>query len=891
MAGRGRHTGLASPPPSDGLLPPSSPVTMLAPSSPLRDGSPQTKRTRRERRKPVLTPRKLARFFTPKSQRGSEVGGRCILRDANDAILNIQSSPPASSKAALVVSSPLCVPTTTFTGDHAASPPSQARKRKRGREDRAPSTSPCRNRNATSTSTESRRHAYDFRSPTPTRRLRFESTGIERSDEEIRAEEYDGSHSEQLNIPAGDLMAEVNFLPPLSPLRLPSSNIRSGSQSTRCLFPERAIRPSEESDSEAPDSRISRSLKSMVSERDGQTPMKERTTKDLVSSNVWWESSNCSRTAATVADFFRQQRYADKEVKPQPPVIKQPVVPTSDKIIPGFMPKPVLRLENRGFGAQLLLREQGITPRPGRQHIEYPAHDGRAQTSKFFTRPIDVYTCYSEARGGYNATIPFCVESCHGEAITAIGDEEGCIRLVDNTPASGLGDLQTNSRKLKAFMPAHNNAIMDLSFSNDDLRLATACGDYNGKIIDVMSQSVAIELGGGHEHSMRRVAFQPGQANGNVVATSDRQGKIQLWDVRCSSGSALAFTTRTPSSYKYRDRSRSALVARPVNTLGSAHARTIDGCTRGASVTALQWMPAGREHLLLSACEANAGIKLWDTRYITPRNRPDAVPLAITAVPSSHKWRPFGITSLALGTDGSRLYAVCKDSAIYAYSTSHLILGQAPELSTRPPRQKAGSAKQGLDPLYCFRHPNLNVSSFYIRCSVRSRLIGNGPELLAVGSGDGAAFVFPTDESNMLETWDGEGHSKTNFREAVVEGGAAGAAVSRSTSGGRGESYAGIPTVINGARLGNGHSREVTGVSWTSEGKLVTISDDCTARHWQEEAAEDDLTGNQARDARELRLAGDFGGTRWRSGWAETRRHHDMERDSWDEDDDDTPLY
>lgn len=433
-------------------------------------------------------------------------------------------------------------------------------------------------------------------------------------------------------------------------------------------------------------------------------------------------------------------------------------------------------------------------------------------------------------------------------------------------------------------MPAHDNAIMDLAFSNDDLRLATACGDYNGKVIDVMSQSVAVELGGGHEHSMRRVVFQPGQANGNIIATSDRQGKIQLWDIRCSSGPAATFTTHTSSSYNIRDRSRTASATRPVNTLNNAHARIIDGYTKGASVTALQWMPAGQEHLLLSACEADAGIKLWDTRYITPRRRPDSVPLAVTAAPSTHKWRPFGLTSLALNTDGSRLYAVCKDSAIYAYSTAHLILGKAPELSTRPPRQKVGMAKEGLGPMYGFRHPELNVCSFYIRCSLRPHQIGNGPELLAVGSGDKAAFVFPTDESVMRDTWDGESRSKDRSDQAAVKKGGL-------VRGPRGENTHGMPTVTNGARLGNGHNREVTGVSWTSEGKLVTISDDFTARHWQEEAVEDDLPGEEVRNARDLRLAGDFGGTRWRSGWAETRSRHGTDQDSWDEDDDDTPHY
>lgn len=312
MTARGRHMGLASPPPSDGLLPPSSPVTMMAPSSPLRETSPQTKRARRERRKPVLTPRKLARFFTPKSQRGSNVVGSRILKDASAATLNIQSTPPASSQNVPVVSSP-CASDMKSTHDEVATP-SLSNKRKRGLEDPMPRSSPYRNRNTTSTdtlplchsdSTEFLRHAYDSRSSTPTRRLRFKSTVIRPSDEAARAEEHDDMQSDQLNITTADSTAAVNLPPPLSPLLFPSADIPLSSPSIRSSFTESVIRDLGEPEFEELDSHPPRISNDTALEEDDQSLMAKPAAKEPAPSSFWSEGSNYSGRNTLVSTLTR----------------------------------------------------------------------------------------------------------------------------------------------------------------------------------------------------------------------------------------------------------------------------------------------------------------------------------------------------------------------------------------------------------------------------------------------------------------------------------------------------------------------------------------------------------------------------------------------------------
>lgn len=81
----------------------------------------------------------------------------------------------------------------------------------------------------------------------------------------------------------------------------------------------------------------------------------------------------------------------------------------------------------------------------------------------------------------------------------------------------------------------HRNAVMDLCFSSDDLLLASASGDQTASIIDVRAQKVLYVLDG-HRSSVKKVAFQP--QNDDVIATCSRDGSIDVWDLRCSSGSS-----------------------------------------------------------------------------------------------------------------------------------------------------------------------------------------------------------------------------------------------------------------------------------------------------------------------------------------------------------------
>jgi WD40 repeat protein len=395
-----------------------------------------------------------------------------------------------------------------------------------------------------------------------------------------------------------------------------------------------------------------------------------------------------------------------------------------------------------------------------------------------------------------------------------------------------------------------------------------------------MSTQTTISILGNHRASLKQVRFQPGANNNSVLATSSRDGSIQIWDLRVNGYDGPSHNIYTPvDSGRPNTRSSSKRVqyARCINPIFDAHkprsrqASTIGPCdtpSRGetagrigdVSVTAIQFLGPGLEHLLVSASEADSSIKLWDIRALATK-RKIQTPLSFAQQPQSHsKWRHFGISSLNINSDGSRLYSLCKDNTVYAYSTAHLMLGHTPELSatsTSRPSQRA--TQEGLGPLYGFRHSQLHATSFYVKSAIRKPKDGKC-EMLAVGSSDGCAILFPTDEryfSNSRQREDSNQSFSSNPSQTRP-------ALRRVGSGLSLRLEDSIPISTHGTPLKRGHEREVGSLTWTSEGELITVGDDYLVRCWRE--------GDEARN---LRTGGEGEGRRWGCGWAEVSEKYD----------------
>ncbi|EEH47344.2 uncharacterized protein PADG_03442 [Paracoccidioides brasiliensis Pb18] len=543
--------------------------------------------------------------------------------------------------------------------------------------------------------------------------------------------------------------------------------------------------------------------------------------------------------------------------------------------IPPPPPLPLRRSNVLQTSGQFFVRSLSYK-RSGKLTLRYNySTTWRDEVSSFYSLPDDVHECSYRDQQGERLTLPFCTVACHTNSLVAVGDEEGGIRLLD----SAKDDQAGFSKAFLSFQP-HTNSIMDLDFSSDDTLLATASGDQTARIIDMPTQTSIFCLSK-HTSSVKRVQFQPA-SNNNIVATCSRDGSVNIWDLRYKAFDRPAVQLRCSLASDEDDSTKLTTTkmkyAQVANNIWSAHAekpRPKTGQETEAlarrddiSVTSIAFLNPGRENLFVTSSESNACVRLWDMRTTYSLRRKTPIPLAITRQPDSHeKYRQFGLTSMAFSGDGSRLYTLCRDGSIYAYSTSHLTLSSCPEMircSTSFKRFPSDEAKPGLGPLYGFRHPRLQVATFFVKLAVRQP-VNDKNEMLAVGSSDNCAVVFPTDERYLTPP------SSTPAPDTVLNQGRtprrAGLRKYQSSNVGlSGRLEDSIPIYQHGAALVEGHKKEVSGVSWTNVGELITVSDDLHARCWRE--------GPEARD---LRVGGNMEGRRWQCGWADVKDSADDE--------------
>lgn len=449
--------------------------------------------------------------------------------------------------------------------------------------------------------------------------------------------------------------------------------------------------------------------------------------------------------------------------------------------------------------------------------------------------------------------------------LVAVGDDEGIVRLIETRN----DDHSSVKRSYLAFRP-HNNAILDMAFSTDDSILATASADQTCQILNMQTQQATHALDG-HVSSVKQIRFQPGSCD-SVIATSGRDGSIQVWDLRYAGRSRPAFEvqrcledgeyveTKTTTKPTVKHVARISAFSQAHAGLSHAVDRN-DGPTRASSlsnfpgrrsmaqtrtevsVTAISFLSPSNSHLLLSGGEAEATVKLWDLRMTRGSKRKSTVPISTTRRPEAHHvHRHFGLTSMALSGDGARLYTLCKDNTVYVYSTSHLVLGCSPDFEGTSNRLRwTGPENEGLGPVLGFRHPQLKVSTFYVKLSVRQAR-QDREEMIATGSTDSCAVLFPTRERYF---------SQFGSRRSLPS--------CRSDNTNSPDSPDRFPIYQAGTPLVRGHENEVTGVAWSSEGNLLTVGDDNRCRVWRG-------IGDRAR---ELRVRGEADGNRWGHGWAE----------------------
>ncbi|KAF2723664.1 WD40 repeat-like protein [Polychaeton citri CBS 116435] len=535
----------------------------------------------------------------------------------------------------------------------------------------------------------------------------------------------------------------------------------------------------------------------------------------------------------------------------------------SEAAVAQVLPRPIRRLPNyHGSTKRLLYRSFG-----GYDAITLGVRGSdhgsgwQSQTANFVSTPSDVHT--TEHR-----CVPFCVANCNTNSLIAVGDESGTVRLLDSSSESSFSTPHV------LFRP-HKNAVMDLAFSSDDYLLATASGDQTARLIDMHTQQTRSILTG-HVSSLKQIKFQPG--NDNIVTSSSRDGSVQVWDLRCSTkasglptkwsqyvdGGGIRKIPALASQRQLRASEAHRSIDRPVKVGGDPD------LAHSLSITATQHLTNGREHILLTASEVDTSIKVWDLRQA---HRTRAMPLSSTPLPEIHQGRRrFGINSLALSGDGSRVFAVCRDNMVYAYNTNNLVTGSPSQFETSASETSSIVRKTGAgaSPVFALKHDGFRNNSFYIRGALRPAR-GDKSELMAVGSSDFTPVVFPTDERHFKTRRSRNLQDQDEADDDDDEPSLPTLPSSQQQQTRNAESHS-FPVYSVGSALVRGHKKEVSSLCWSYDGHLVSIGDDYRARRWTENAEK----------ARELRQCGDNGegaATRWGHAWAT------VDDPYWDEDD------
>lgn len=338
------HGGMASPPPSDGLVPVSSPTL---------PSSPPPRISRMEKKKAILTPRKFRRFFTPRGMPSQGSRERPALADLSSPAVNAQPTPPRTSPQATEPMSP--------ASDKSLLSPFDSedglKKRKRSVVNAIPMKLPPSTRGS---NTKRSRTRLEDLEDTPLGRSPLARSPLGQNYRSAPEDQMLGSP--EVQSPSDHRLAALGRIYPSGPQVSPDEFARKLSSLTASNFATmgyEGLRPRSTLVSNCP------------------SPCREELCR-LTFSRL--------TTSSATAQGFRR---SIKEGPPHHPqnrtnsphrspyvLLSTPTKMswlTSVQPIPEYRPQPVIKLRNRGFGAQLLLREQGSTPRPGREHLEYPA--------------------------------------------------------------------------------------------------------------------------------------------------------------------------------------------------------------------------------------------------------------------------------------------------------------------------------------------------------------------------------------------------------------------------------------------------------------------------------------------------------------------------------------
>lgn len=253
---------------------------------------------------------------------------------------------------------------------------------------------------------------------------------------------------------------------------------------------------------------------------------------------------------------------------------------------------------------------------------------------------LDEYNIRHDNREGPAPPILACkfAKAAGNQHIIALANEDGAIAIQNvNT------EVKTNAYSEIEGKTSHYNAIFDLAWKYDDMKLVTASGDHTLRSWTIAEADIREDrLFVGHDRSVKTVTFQ--RNGSSVFASGGRDSCIYIWDTRAA--------PRTEFTLKADKIINCSQLSIPKSN--KKKGKYGWWCpSRMNSITGLAFQD---DNTLISCCASDGTIRCWDLRKSYSAHNRMPIPKHTLPYMGSSSTRR-GYTNLVVDHSAVRLYA------------------------------------------------------------------------------------------------------------------------------------------------------------------------------------------------------------------------------------------